>query len=805
MRNRIGALFLLSLLVGLGTWLTLWRAAPVEEFVLAPLPEVPEAEQALAKEASVNRSVVRGEGATGAILVKAQWSDGSAAANLAIWITSSKPGKGDARVRRLRSGLEGELLVGLLAPGNYTLKSQRGPEVAASVRAEETTELTYRASAGSDIRGIVVSHEELAVPGAIILGVKHKDAGPGHAQPIFEDGGNWEELAVAGNRGEFVVRDAVVPGSLRAIASDGRMSDPIVVQRTTGPVRLRLEKVGVVLSGRVQLESGEPVHLASVTVGSPGRKRAKFGMKRPIGRVLTGKTDVDGRFAIESLMPGRLSITVTATGLAPRSLEADINARQDNALTIVMHEGATISGIVTTAGGEPAENVIVSAQRRQVLLTELIHNPIGLLKSWEAPYAVSDANGRFEVRGVEAGDVCLCAALWEKGRGRTLATSLTGVVQENRVVTIPGRLDWNPQLAPIRTILVRVVDADGKTRNAGVEIRAFAEGVARDERPSALGVMGRDEDGVFYEIGPCEGVAHTVALACPTINGERKWVIEHGVIPGGELLELVYAGAGDVGSRDAVTIVGRIRDDGGRRADDRARWRVQLCSMRRMSWAKLDGPIFRLTGHFVGKHMLRVMDGKRVVSASEWFEVPQAPLWDVGELIVKPGGAVEIQCGVAREDASMSMYLNDSFRRLALERRGDHFVLEDIQPGEYSVHMSANGWALEERSVIVSPYQTSVVSVHPEPGVRRSLQIVMPPPMEWQGVKVWIGERSGRKRYAVGEFYSKDFGWDPLVWVRTCALGQFVLVIQVDGREKREWQLDWRSGGSGEPEVYRVR
>jgi protocatechuate 3,4-dioxygenase beta subunit len=165
----------------------------------------------------------------------------------------------------------------------------------------------------------------------------------------------------------------------------------------------------------IVLEAGQALVGAEVTLESTGS-----GAAGPMGAlVLPGmgaggpraRTDGDGRYRIEDAKVGRYELVIShATRCMPARLEIELDegeVRQDVDLPL-----AIIEGRVTDAAGQPLEGLHVSARRvkrgdvRQHFAM-VIAGDDGDVMSFGGPQSGedsrSDAEGRYSLRGVEAG------------------------------------------------------------------------------------------------------------------------------------------------------------------------------------------------------------------------------------------------------------------------------------------------------------------------------------------------------------------------------------------------------------------
>lgn len=171
----------------------------------------------------------------------------------------------------------------------------------------------------------------------------------------------------------LVEADGYLGAEMRGVRPSGR-----------GSVLIRLEPAGV-LRGRVVDEASEAVSGAVVALNRPGGRPDNPG-ERPVGEPLrrSVQTDADGRFELETVPQGRVTLSVRAQGLVPlQDFEVTLpQPRSAPELTLVLRRGARLEGQVKTTGGEPVPAVRIA-----------LDNSSGL----------SDAEGRYAIEGLEPG------------------------------------------------------------------------------------------------------------------------------------------------------------------------------------------------------------------------------------------------------------------------------------------------------------------------------------------------------------------------------------------------------------------
>lgn len=209
-------------------------------------------------------------------------------------------------------------------------------------------------------------------------------------------------------------------------------------------------------TGRVLSVGGEPVAGAAIEVAWAGRPG------RPEPALRTGYTDADGRFRVDGVPRGELAGRVKSEG-APQLdfwLPDYGTARSGGGFVLELGAGVKLEGRVLDPSGAAVADAIVRVEAEGGSFATVID---------AAPRsATSDADGRFEVRGLE-GRTFLVTATGSDATG----TSLRGVQREvgpglpldlELVPTVA--LEWSasdPTGAPVTQLAVRALLDDNRS------------------------------------------------------------------------------------------------------------------------------------------------------------------------------------------------------------------------------------------------------------------------------------------------------------------------------------------------------
>ncbi len=185
-------------------------------------------------------------------------------------------------------------------------------------------------------------------------------------------------------------------------------------------------------------DTAKPARFATVTLTAAPRKEEKLENGEPLPAEESTMTDLDGRFRLEAVEPGRYYAYATLEGyLDPvrgldfsrlegldrdqeRELDAikqwkdhlvevTVNAHRAADLTLQLERGAEIAGTVSFDDGSPAIGMHFQLSRKaeKDRWTDV---GLALFRDWAIP-AVSDGHGRFSVTNLPAGEYSVCALM----------------------------------------------------------------------------------------------------------------------------------------------------------------------------------------------------------------------------------------------------------------------------------------------------------------------------------------------------------------------------------------------------------
>ena len=276
---------------------------------------------------------------------------------------------------------------------------------------------------------------------------------------------------------------------------------PGVEVPTAAPVEIVLASAARV-SGRVVDREGKARAGAWVSLSAEVSSGPVIGGKAAPGQFAgSGQCDEDGRFIIEDLEPGTLTLSAGAEGYLPtRRPGIKLGEGAELAgIEVVLERGATVFGQVLAADGTPVADARVS----------VVGTDEGFFAS--APWATADGDGAYRLTGVAPGRHSIAA---ERRGHLRVARELDVELGDNRLdlqlgrgTEVAGRVvdDKGLPVAGARVELGRAGTATSDTAG-GFRIAGVAPGVYRLEGYKA-GYARTVHDGeIRVEAAPVEGL-----------------------------------------------------------------------------------------------------------------------------------------------------------------------------------------------------------------------------------------------------------------------------------------------------------
>jgi protocatechuate 3,4-dioxygenase beta subunit len=347
-------------------------------------------------------------------------------------------------------------------------------------------------------------------------------------------------LARSAFDGRYEIR-ALPPQRYRLEADDERFV-PSARQVTVVAGQVETQDVpllrGAALVGRVVGEDGAPVEGAVLSLVRAGESPFRALLRQVETEGERVRTARDGAFRATRLPPGenqRLDVrhdefeerSLGGISLAPGATRSGV--------TVVLRRGLSVRGVVKDDVGRPLAGVEVTLERPRTFRAGRGQVQFSFIGPGSRPRRETGADGRFEFRGLQAGDYTLSATR----RGMSRATVDPVKVAEGR-----GAEPVELTLRPGTTISGLLRDRSGSGA-AGwlVFARPSGEGGAPGLGPGAL----RTEeptgpDGAFLLEGLNEGASYDLQAMGPPGLGPRR----AGVTAPADGVELTVAGSGQI-------------------------------------------------------------------------------------------------------------------------------------------------------------------------------------------------------------------------------------------------------------------
>ncbi|MCA9001484.1 MAG: carboxypeptidase regulatory-like domain-containing protein, partial [Planctomycetes bacterium] len=404
---------------------------------------------------------------------------------------------------------------------------------------------------------------------------------------------------------------------------------------------------GCLIQGTVVDDAGAP--MANVKVNLVNRQP----WTRMAGAV-EAKTDDEGRFELGRVGPGPQTVEARMDGrLNARSAELDlIDGETREGVVLTLSLGATISGTVFDADGQPAKRATVTATQGG---RQRNFGPPMMGGGSREPRATTDSDGRFEITGLKAEKYTLRATKSGRTSGGDLANfraELAGVdggtaglrldllaplALEGRVVDDTG--------APVKSFRLRGNPAVG---NGPEESQSFEseDGSFRFEQlPEGRWVLSVQAEGYHQETAPTVSLPYSAGALVLTMERE-------GAITGQVLTP--------AGTPVPDAIVSASDGEGSR------------------MWGPMRGP--QTTCDEEGRFLLEGME------PGAFYLIAQAPGWADSarvQALVAPG--------VPTEDVSLTLRVGGSLSGIVLEADGSPMVGRQVHWGENTMGFGSRG------------------------------------------------------------------------------------------------------------------
>jgi protocatechuate 3,4-dioxygenase beta subunit len=286
--------------------------------------------------------------------------------------------------REGKSDAEGRFAFTDLEPGTYEIMGRSGALVGAGTTvtiavAQVLEGIEVELDRGYAVAGRVKDERGAGIGGALVSASR--------AEPPFGQASRTRTRP----DGSFAL-EGLIPGRYRlsASAEEGFGSGQATAKVLTGDapgVEIVLPAATKV-EGRVTTADGRPAAGARVS--------AMIDVMMPEGGMMaTGDfavTEADGRFELKRAMPGRITLNVRHDEHGSRSVgPEEMKPGERRTFAVALARGGTISGLVKTADGRPAADVMVRVRPRD-----------GRMFGGDLP-EISGPDGRYRITGLPAG------------------------------------------------------------------------------------------------------------------------------------------------------------------------------------------------------------------------------------------------------------------------------------------------------------------------------------------------------------------------------------------------------------------
>ncbi|MGB3965142.1 MAG: carboxypeptidase regulatory-like domain-containing protein [Planctomycetota bacterium] len=378
-----------------------------------------------------------------------------------------------------------------LTPGEYLLLLPGGPRgTNAEVVVGETRTVELAADA-QRLRVLVVGADGQPLPGAGVW-CRHPNVERGSPPGVLA--GTTDGAGVFAYRGLPLGSVWARKAGLQPSVAVSLRSPRGEIQSEPVDVKLELGPAGCSVLGSVVDPDGRAVAEARVLIACEDSFGS--GSKREF---LETRTDASGRFASDEVPVGERYIAAEAAGFAPACERVATAAEQPTTIVLALRAGASLSGRVSDAGGQPVAGVDITAMHRRSL------PGLGSWSVWRT--ARTDDDGRYRIEAILPGEV------------EARATVGPGVTQEFTLADGEQRT-WDVTRPPERAIHGTVLDPEGKPL-ARWMLRVMSTVVVRGRGGRPIeGMAITDAKGAF-RIAQLEDSPYRVFVFAPTEGGAR--------------------------------------------------------------------------------------------------------------------------------------------------------------------------------------------------------------------------------------------------------------------------------------------
>ncbi|MCB9881191.1 MAG: carboxypeptidase regulatory-like domain-containing protein [Planctomycetes bacterium] len=636
---------------------------------------------------------------TGAMTLRALWSDGRPAANVTLSIRRNGRFLPREVVLTGVTNEEGLLQANELPPGAFLVRSDRGGELRVDVVAGTHENHDFQLPAGCTVEGRVLDRRDLPVADADVwLQSEHTD---------------WTGGAIVGHadgEGRFTLHGIPTGMSLAAVAAGHAPSalvdlDTLDTSQSPVHVELVLEDGAGSIEGRVLNSAGEPIAAAVIAVGTGPSFMEPRGPERWVERWTprTTRTNEEGAFALPGIPTGSHPIAVRATDHGIWRSNAVVEDGARTWLEVTLAASVIVQGIVTDVHGEPMVGALVHAYDVEPKTRYIQTGQIDFDETFDHVASETDAKGAYRLVGVTPGDVQLIAQARPTGQFGVSVPFTRTILR-----AAPGdTLTWNPTITDGRTIEGVVLYQDGAPM-ANVFVTAKDEGTGPEH------VLVTNGQGKFRFIA-LEGLTYSLHVQYWTPPKGTPPLERYGVIPGSGLVELRAPFDAPVEEQPGK-ITGRFADVHDRVPHAKA---LKLSLVSDQHWwrenPKLDeGGTFTFDEVKPGRYRIVALAHENAVAQQDWFDLRAGETKDIGVLRTAPAGSLIVR--LERDGETLAVEPKLYFTLEGWSRgttveigRRSEVTLENLTVGHYTLTGHASGMAsLKGETDIVAGQQAEL-------------------------------------------------------------------------------------------------